>query len=42
VGGELVAALVGPVVVDVVGVGAEEFLDVAAVKEKDPIGAFFS
>jgi hypothetical protein len=39
VGGELVAALVGPVVVEVVGVVAEDLLGVAAAEEQNPVGA---
>jgi hypothetical protein len=42
VGGELVAALVGPVVVEVVGVVVEEFLGVAAIEKQDPVGAFLA
>jgi len=42
VGGELVAALVGPVVVEMVGVGAEDLVGVATVKEQDPVGALLA
>jgi hypothetical protein len=38
----LVAALVGPVVVEVVGVVAEDLLGVAAVQEQDPVGALLA
>ncbi len=42
VGGELVAALVGPVVIEVVGVVAEDLLGVTAVEEQDPVGALLA
>jgi winged helix-turn helix protein len=42
VGGELVAALVWSVVVEVVGVVAEDLLGVAEVEEQDPVGAFLA
>jgi hypothetical protein len=42
VGGELVAALVGPVVVEVARVVVEDLLGVAAVEEQDSVRAFFS
>jgi hypothetical protein len=38
----LIAALVRPVVVEVVGVGAEDLLGVAAVQEQDPVGALLA
>jgi hypothetical protein len=38
----LVAALVGSVVVEVVGVVAEDLLGVAAVEEQDAVGAFLA
>jgi hypothetical protein len=38
----LVAALVGPVVVEVARVVVEDFLGVAAVEEQDSVCAFFS
>jgi hypothetical protein len=40
--GELVAALVGPVVVEVARVVAEDLLGVTAVEKQDAVGAFLA
>ena len=42
VGGELVAALVGPVVVEVARIVAGDLLGVAAIDEQNPVGALLA
>lgn len=42
VGGQLVAALAGPVVVEVVGVVAEDLLGMAAIEDQSPVGVLLA